>query len=338
MMAVTSELTGRTAKTCVPGKSLLNTAGLADGRNSTDHATRVAGRSRQRAVVPSGLAGKCLGDFEVLEEVGHGSFGIVYKARQTSLDRLVAIKMLRPEHSHNTVVLERFRAEARAVANLRHPNIVQVYQAGACAAGHYFVMEFIEGPSLETILEERRITIASAVALLIRVAEAVHSCHAQSIVHRDLKPGNIMIDRSRGPVLTDFGLAKSIAQPLSLTVDGTIMGTPAYMSPEQAGEDLVQVGRHSDVYSLGAILYTMLTGRTPYDEGSVMRTILKIRSPEMPVSVRKLQPRVPVKLERICMKCLRKRPADRYQSARTLADALRQFRGTQRPDRCGLIP
>jgi serine/threonine protein kinase len=279
---------------------------------------------------PDSLVGQTIGDFEIQAEVGRGGMGIVYKARQKSLDRIVALKMLLAEHFRNPVSLERFLAEARAAAGLSHPNIVSVYQVGESSAGPFFVMEFIDGRSIESILQERQVRVSWAVSLLIPVTEAVHYAHTKGIVHRDLKPANLMIDKFRRPVVMDFGIAKFVGKASSLTQYGSVMGTPAYMPPEQAGEDVAEVGPYSDVYSLGAILYHLLTGKPPYDDGKPLRTLLKVISEEMPPPVRSLRPEVPKELERVCMKCLSKLPADRYASARELAEDLRRCRNVPR--------
>jgi serine/threonine protein kinase len=275
---------------------------------------------------PCSLVGRVFGDFELLAEIGRGGMGIVYKARQKSLERTVALKMLLTQQFTSPAVVPRFLAEARAAASLSHPNIVNVYQVGECPVGHYFVMELIEGQSLESLLQERTIPVSWAASFMIVVTEAVHYAHTRGIVHRDLKPANIMIDRHRRPIVMDFGLAKFLGKPSGLTQEGAIMGTPAYMSPEQADGDPSLVGPASDVYSLGAILYTLLTGRPTYDEGTPLKTILKVIAPDPPASIRSLRPDVPPAMERICLKCLGKRPADRYSSAQALADDLRRFR------------
>jgi serine/threonine protein kinase len=272
------------------------------------------------------LVGQSFDDLELLEELGRGGMGIVFKARQKSLERLVAVKLLLAEHFTDPTRLARFHAEARAAAGLTHPNIVQVYQVGECAFGHYFSMEYIDGPSLETLIQKGRIAIPSAVQVIIGVGQAVHFAHTRGIVHRDLKPANIMIDRGTRAVVTDFGIAKFVGRPAALTQEGTIMGTPAYMAPEQAGEAVDEVGPWSDVYSLGAILYALLTNRVPYDEGTALRTILKVIGPDMPPTPRSLRPKIPEDLERICWKCLSKQPRERYASAQALVDDLRRFR------------
>jgi serine/threonine protein kinase len=284
---------------------------------------------------PWSLVGQSFDDFEVLEEIGRGGMGVVYKARQKSLDRLVALKMLLGDHFRNPTLLTRFLAEARAAASLAHPNIVAIYQVGECFAGRYFVMELVDGQSLESVIKDRTVPVSWAVSLMIPVTEAVHYAHTRGIIHRDLKPANIMIDKFRRPVVMDFGIAKFVGKPSSLTQHGTVVGTPAYMPPEQAGEDVSQVGPHSDVYSLGAILYTLLTGKLPYDAGSPLHTILRVISPDSPPAVRELRPAVPPELERICMKSLSKVPADRQPSAQALADELRRFRAGAPPQQGG---
>jgi serine/threonine protein kinase len=277
----------------------------------------------------SSLVGEIFDDLELLAEIGRGGMGVVYKARQKSLDRLVAVKLLLAEHFAHPLQLARFQAEARAAACLAHPNIVQVYQIGECRFGHYFTMEYIDGQSLETLVKRSKIKIPSASALTLKLARAVHYAHAKGIVHRDLKPANIVVDRALRPVIMDFGIAKFLKQPSSLTQQGVLMGTPAYMAPEQTGETPDQVGPLADVYALGAILYNLLTGHAPFEDETALRTVLKVIGPEPPRAVRDWNPEVPERLERICLKCLRKRPQERYSSAQHLADALRRFHAGQ---------
>jgi serine/threonine protein kinase len=187
-------------------------------------------------------------------------------------------------------------------------------------------MEYLAGPSLEDIIKTRTVPIAWAVSLLSTVARAVEHAHNKGIVHRDLKPGNIVLHDGRRPVVMDFGIAKFTGKASNLTQQGVIMGTPAYMPPEQAGEDLGPIGPYSDVYSLGAIFYTLLTGHLPFDEGSAVLTLLKVVSPTPPPRVREFRPDVPARLEQICMKCLAKAPADRYPTAHALGEDLRRYR------------
>jgi serine/threonine-protein kinase len=266
------------------------------------------------------------GDFELLEELGRGGMGVVYKARQVSLDRSVAVKMLLADHFQNATVMQRFLAEARAVAALDHPDIVKIYQIGECPLGHYFAMEYLDGQPLSLIIEKGPLPIATCVSLVTALAKTMDYAHGKGIIHRDLKPANIMVSPIRRPVIMDFGIAKvTKSKSPFATEQGVVIGTPSYMAPEQASDDAGPVAPHSDVYSLGAILYATLTGKAPFQEKTALSTILKVIS-EPPPSVRSLRPDVPAALEEICLKCLQKRPADRFATARALAEALRGFR------------
>jgi serine/threonine-protein kinase len=277
--------------------------------------------------VPLSLVGKTFGDFELVEEIGRGGMGVVFKARQTSLDRTVALKMLLSEHLLDAVRLARFLAEARTMAGLDHPNILHIYQVGHCEFGHFFAMEYVDGQTLEAIVREKHpLQLSWAVSLITVVAEAIQHAHAKGIIHRDLKPANIMVDRFRRPIVMDFGIAKYLGKASSLTQQGTIMGTPAFMAPEQAGDNLGPVGPPSDVYALGAILYMLLTGKPPYDGPTPLSTILKVIEPTPPAPPHELRLDVPAELEQIVMRCLAKRPEDRFATAAELAEALRRFR------------
>ncbi len=266
--------------------------------------------------------------YELLAEVGHGGMGRVYRARDVQRDTLVAVKVLREEHARKRGVRKRFVAEARAAAALDHPHVVKVLAVGECGGGPYFVMELIEGLSLDEVIRRGVPEPARAVGWLIPVAEAVHYAHEKGIIHRDLKPANVMIDAAGRPRVMDFGMAKILRRSgiagISSTEQGTILGTPSYMPPEQAGGGDPGPGPYSDVYSLGAILYALLTGRPPFDEGDFLATVLKVRSAAPPPMVRSLRPAVPEMLERVCHKCLAKRPADRYATAGELAEVLRR--------------
>ncbi len=266
------------------------------------------------------------GDFEIISELGRGGMGIVYKARQLSLDRVVAVKMLLAEHFHNPVALTRFMGEARAAAALDHPDIVRVYQVGECTLGHFFAMEFIEGQTLERYIQKGPLPIAAGVALVMALARAVDYAHSKGVIHRDLKPSNIMLCPARRPVIMDFGIAKVAGKSGSVTEHGVVIGTPSYMAPEQASEGKVPVGPAADIYALGAILYAVLSGRPPYQEETALSTVLRLVSPEPPPALQTLRPEVPQELDDICMKALAKDPADRFPSAMALYESLRQFR------------
>ncbi len=280
------------------------------------------------------IVGQTFNDLIFLEELGRGGMGVVFKAKQSHLNRLVAVKLLLAEYQLDPVRLARFQAEARAAASLNHTNIVQVYGVGQCPVGHYFTMEYINGQTLEAVLRQRLMSINTAVALMTLTAQAVHYAHTKGIVHRDLKPANILVDQDRRPVVTDFGIAKIVGKA-SFTKEGVLIGTPAFMSPEQAGESLEGVGPCSDVYALGAILYNMLSGKLPFDERTPLQTVLKVISPEMPRPLRDVRPEVPEELDHICMKCLRKQPTKRYETAEKLALALRRFRAGVRQAKPG---
>lgn len=273
--------------------------------------------------------GTHLPDFELLKELGRGGMGVVYKARQKSLDRIVAIKMLRDDMSGKPVLLSRFLAEARAAAALTHPNIVAIYQVGECVEGRFYAMEYVKGPTLQDVLSKRgrgkALPTQWSVKLMLPVATAVHYAHSRGIIHRDLKPSNIMIDPSGRPVILDFGIAKRMDEPATgHTREGTVVGTPTFMSPEQANGH-GQIGPVSDVYALGAILYQMLTGCLPYEADTALATLLLVTSPAMPPVPSDLCSDVPVQLDAICMKCLNKQPEDRYADAKELARDLKRF-------------
>jgi tRNA A-37 threonylcarbamoyl transferase component Bud32 len=264
-----------------------------------------------------------LGKFDLIDRIGMGAFGTVYKARDPELGRWVAIKVPRAGSLAGKEDLDRFLREARSVAQLRHPSIVSVYDVGQADSVPYLVSELVEGMTLADLLTARRRTPREAAELTAAVADALQYAHDQGVIHRDVKPSNIMLDSDGQPHLMDFGLAKRDAGDVTMTLDGQVLGTPAYMSPEQAAGEGHKVDGRSDVYSLGVILYEMLTGALPF-RGSTRALLYQVQhdDPPPPRSVEKLIPR---DLETICLKCLRKEPAQRYATARDLADDLRRF-------------
>jgi WD40 repeat protein/predicted Ser/Thr protein kinase len=262
--------------------------------------------------------------YEVIRELGRGGMGVVYLARQTGLQRLVALKMILAAEYSRPRDRERFRREAEAVARLEHPNLVKIYETGENDSRPYFSMEYVEGGRLSDSLRGTPVPPRRAAQLVETLARATHAAHERGVIHRDLTPSNVLLTAEGEPKIVDFGLAKLTQSGTRRTATGDILGTPSYMAPEQATGQSKEVGPAADVYALGAILYDLLTGRPPFKGESLLATLAQVVN-DHPVTPSRLQPKIPRDLENVCLKCLNKEPARRYESARKLADDLARF-------------
>lgn len=259
--------------------------------------------------------------YEVLQRLGRGAAGVVYKAKQTRLQRTVALKMMVGYEHESQEQLARFRNEAVIVAQIQHPNVIQIYDIGEQLGVPYLATEYVDGGTLEAKLKaDGRLPVAEAVRLVYQIARGVGAAHSRGVVHRDLKPANILITADGTPKVADFGLAKVLGAE-SNTITGSIVGTPAYMSPEQAAGHIRRIGPQTDVFALGVILYECLVGAVPHQGDSVMETLDKVRT-QTPPSIRYRREGVPEQLEEIAFRCLRKVPTERYATADALADDL----------------
>jgi WD40 repeat protein/tRNA A-37 threonylcarbamoyl transferase component Bud32 len=270
-------------------------------------------------------APRAFADYELLEEIARGGMGVVYKGRQKSLNRIVAIKMILAGHLAGKQITQRFRGEAAAAGTLQHPNIVAIHEIGMYEGQHFFSMDYVAGQNLAQLVGHRPLPPAQAARYVQIIAEAMHYAHEQGILHRDVKPSNVLIDAATDqPRITDFGLARRLDGDSSLTLTGQVLGSPNFMPPEQASRSHGKVGRHSDVYGLGSVLYYLLTARAPFQGESLEAILTQVINAE-PVRPRLLNPAVPPDLETVCLKCLEKEPSRRYKTAHELAEELGRF-------------
>src|SRR5437773_9394561 len=257
---------------------------------------------------------KDFGDYEVLEEIGHGGQGVVYRARQKSLNRIVALKVIGLAHWATEAHVKRFRLEAEAAARLNHPCIVPIYEVGERDGACYFSMGLVEGGQLDAVAKREPMPIRHAAELIAKLARTVHYAHERGILHRDIKPGNILVDAKGEPYLTDFGLARLVETDSTVTRTLETLGTPSYMAPEQVLRNSSELTSGTDVYGLGAVLYHLLTGHPPFAGGTTYDTIRLLLETE-PRQPRLWNPKTDRDLATICLKCLEKNPQRRYASA-----------------------
>jgi TolB-like protein/Tfp pilus assembly protein PilF/predicted Ser/Thr protein kinase len=279
--------------------------------------------SKKKAMRAAAMLGE-LGDYELLEEIGRGGQGVVFRARQKSLNRTVALKVVNLGQSASKAHLKRFRREAEAVASLDHSGIVPIYEVGERDGSCYFSMKFVEGGQLDKVVRRTPMSIRQAAELVAKVARTVHYAHEHGILHRDIKPGNVLLDPKGEPLLTDFGLARLVEFESTITRTMEVMGTPSYMAPEQAVGNNAAVSSATDVYGLGAVLYQLLTGQPPFAGGTSYETIRLLLDTE-PRQPRVLNPKISRDLSTICLKCLEKDPKHRYSSALALAEDLERW-------------
>jgi serine/threonine protein kinase/tetratricopeptide (TPR) repeat protein len=272
--------------------------------------------------------GDVFGNYKILDEISRGAMGVVYRAKQMNLNRVVALKLLIAGERAGQDQIERFYRETQAVAKLRHPNIIPIYDMGKMANQHYFTMEYVDGQSLEEIILKGGVSQKQALDVIRQVGRALSHAHERGIIHRDVKPANILVDKQFHVQVTDFGLAKEVRTGRNMTHSGVTVGTPHYMSPEQARGASRKVDHRSDIYSLGAVLYELLTGQPPFDGETPVEIVLKVIQDE-PVAPRKLKPRVPKDLETVCMKALDKDPNRRYQTVDDFLDDIERFRADE---------
>src|SRR6266446_2483949 len=292
-----------------------------NGGSPKDNADTVPANKKTSRLVE--LLGE-LGDYELLEEVGRGGQGVVFRARQKSLNRTVALKVISLGQWASKAHLKRFRLEAEAAARLEHPGIVPIHEVGERDGSSYFSMQFIEGGQLDQVVRREPLSIRRAVELIAKVARTVHYAHEHGILHRDIKPGNILLDQNGEPHLTDFGLARLVEAESTVTATLDVLGTPSYMAPEQATDGTTKVSKATDVYGLGAVLYQLLTGHPPFAGGTTYETIRLLLETE-PRKPRLLNPKIDRDLSTICLKCLEKDPKRRYSSALALAEDLERW-------------
>src|SRR5437762_1452603 len=312
-------------KTALAMPSEASVAGVSDpgGVDKLSRGAVTAGPDGKKAARAAEMLGE-LGDYELLEEIGRGGQGVVFRARQKSLNRTVALKVISLGQWARKAHLKRFRLEAEAAAHLEHPGIVPIHEVGERDGQCYFSMKFVEGGQLDEVVRRAPMSIRQGAELIAKVARTVHYAHEHGILHRDIKPGNILLDAKGEPHLTDFGLARLVESESSVTHTLEVLGTPSYMAPEQAVGNNAAISSVTDVYGLGAVLYQLLTGQPPFAGGTTYETIKLLLDTE-PRQPRHLNPKIDRDLSTICLKSLEKDPKRRYPSALALAEDLERW-------------
>src|SRR5438105_1681501 len=312
-------------KTALAMPSEASVAGVSDpgGVDKLSRGAVTAGPDGKKAARAAEMLGE-LGDYELLEEIGRGGQGVVYRARQKSLNRTVAVKVIGLGHWATEAHLKRFRREAEAAASLEHPCIVPIYEVGERDGSCYFSMKLVQGGQLDEVVRREPMPVRRAVELIAKVARTVHYAHEHHVLHRDIKPGNILLDGKGEPHLTDFGLARLVETESTVTRTMEVLGTPSYMAPEQAIGNNAQLTSATDVYGLGAVFYQLLTGHPPFAGGTTYETIKLLLDTE-PRQPRLWNPKIDRDLSTICLKCLEKDPKRRYSSALALAEDLERW-------------
>src|SRR5881275_408548 len=312
-------------KTALAMPSEASVAGVSDpgGVDKLSRGAVTAGPDGKKAARAAEMLGE-LGDYELLEEIGRGGQGVVFRARQKSLNRTVAVKVISLGQWASKAHLKRFRLEAEAAARLEHPVIVPIHEVGERDGSCYFSMKFVEGGQLDEVVRRKPMSIRQAAELIGKVARIVHYAHEHRILHRDIKPGNILLDQKSEPHLTDFGLARLVESESTVTRTMEVLGTPSYMAPEQAVGNNAAISSLTDVYGLGAVLYQLLTGQPPFAGGTTYETIKLLLDTE-PKPPRLLNPKIDRDLSTICLKCLEKDSKRRYSSALALAEDLERW-------------
>ncbi len=293
---------------------------------SGDYGTVAGAGSYQNVPVSSAatILPRVVAGYEILGVLGRGAFGVVYKARQPGLKRVVALKMILAGGHADERELARFRSEAEVVAQLQHPNIVQIYEVGEDDGRPFFSLEYVDGTSLKEKIAANMLPPREAAELTRTLAVAMGYAHKHGIVHRDIKPANVLLSAAGVPKIGDFGLARRLEEDSGQTRTGSAVGTPSYMAPEQAEGRSREAGPLADVYSIGSVFYELLTGRAPFRGANILQTLEQVRTRE-PVAPTQLQPGVPRDLETICLKCLHKDPTRRYSCADALAEELVRY-------------